>query len=1110
MNRTISILLLFFFWPFLSFAGEELYNVHFVIDPLDKAPGWNIGGEDYGSGTAIREYTIKDAAGNPMPVLGLTYNLPPWGKKKQSSACQRHILFPDHATTASLHIKADGSNHNLWVYLVDAKQETHIYQLGKTNFTTWKTFSLDLDKSDIHTGGDFDGILQRPLYFEILWVSRIDQGAHEKGLIYFDQLSVSGKFPESECIRISAETSRIGNIFTTEDPINFDLSFKNLLDKKYLFSMCCFVTDLNRHVLWEDDLSVILQPFSTAKRKLSIPLTHTGCYTLHLRGQNSDRSVAFQKQFPFSRVYPRIENRGDGMFGICTSLGQNKGFAAYNMSLAALAGFQWIRDEMYWKWAEPTKGDLRILPAWERYVREAEKNGLRILLTLNYGNKYYDDGGPPYTKEGVDGFSRYAKSIGQHFKGRINHFEVWNEYNFGSGKDHPPWDYLKMQKGVYDTLKGIDPAITIVGGSVGSYARKWINWLFVKGGLDTMDVFSIIPHIYPGSPEDKDIFGIMTAIQNQMKTHGKTRPIWITEIGWPTHEWSNGVSEELSAAYLVRLYVSSLSFHTPHKIFWYNLQNDGINIEINEQNFGLLRSWDVEEVPWSAKAGFVAMNNLTHRLHNMMFEQKLANHKKLRAFLFGNKEAPDEKLLVAWCNHDSVSCGIQADCQKVESYDLVGRKTNLSPTNGIYSLLVTDYPLFVQGKLSNVTLTDPEIKIADTKASVVAGDILDVTIIAPTKEDISISPLLPMNWKVLSSDAKSSGTKILRAIRIKTSIKSEPGDYEIPVKVKRGAKNLARICLRAQVTPPFTLEVKPEIMKEVKKRRWGVRADLTNHSRTQAYQGRLFPRLPIQWAESIKPASLQKISARETTSCLLPYTEVRNGQAVDLEMELLLENGYSKKFEKDINFLAAVKAKTKVSIDGKIDEWDHAVPFYMDHPSQVQDILGWKGLPDISGRGRMQWDEENFYLCLEVIDDDHDQEYTGEKIWKGDSMQFGLDFEPANRVITKGHHEFGFALAGGKIAGWRWLSAYGKETGEFRNRRIVIARAMAMLIYEIAIPWSELLPDGRTPEPGEVFGFSLIINDVDKDGRGRGWIRYAEGIGRTKDPNLYARAVFAP
>ena len=95
----------------------------------------------------------------------------------------------------------------------------------------------------------------------------------------------------------------------------------------------------------------------------------------------------------------------------------------------------------------------------------------------------------------------------------------------------------------------------MIGGVLAGVDLEFLQVLFAKGGLQYMDALSIHPYCYPQSPEAGNLLGRLDQVRNLMDQGGKRLPIWVTEIGWPTHQGDGrGVDEETQAAYLARMY----------------------------------------------------------------------------------------------------------------------------------------------------------------------------------------------------------------------------------------------------------------------------------------------------------------------------------------------------------------------------------------------------------------------------------------------------------------------------------------------------------------------------------------------------------------------------
>ena len=92
--------------------------------------------------------------------------------------------------------------------------------------------------------------------------------------------------------------------------------------------------------------------------------------------------------------------------------------------------------------------------------------------------------------------------------------------------------------------------------------------------------------------------------------------------------------------------------------------------------------------------------------------------------------------------------------------------------------------------------------------------------------------------------------------------------------------------------------------------------------------------------------------------------------------------------------------------------------------------------------------------------------------------------------------------AGPKV--YRHSSAAGKPTGEITNLDVKISRNGGYTIYEMRIPWTELLSDEHTAKSGDEYAFSFLVNDNDGGGR-KGFMFYNDGIGITKSPSQFGK-----
>jgi hypothetical protein len=176
-----------------------------------------------------------------------------------------------------------------------------------------------------------------------------------------------------------------------------------------------------------------------------------------------------------------------------------------------------------------------------------------------------------------------------------------------------------LLKKTYAALKAENPAAVVLGGAVAGLDDNWIADFIRAGGLAYVDGFSIHPYVQsrarntpspptrltldgmkqsavavgrvplPGTPEDAMAWIDRLETLIGKGAPGKSIPIYITEIGWPTNVGGDGVSEEASAAYLQRFMLMARTRPWIAGVWWYDLIDDGSDPRNGEHRFGLLR-----------------------------------------------------------------------------------------------------------------------------------------------------------------------------------------------------------------------------------------------------------------------------------------------------------------------------------------------------------------------------------------------------------------------------------------------------------------------------------------------------------------------------------------
>lgn len=282
------------------------------------------------------------------------------------------------------------------------------------------------------------------------------------------------------------------------------------------------------------------------------------------------------------------------------------------LDLAARAGFTMIRWDVPWKAVEMSQGLLEVPPNWDYIVDSAIHKGISSLLILDYGNVAYDGGDKPRSPQAIAGFVRYAKAIVQHFEGRVQYYELWNEWDGTAGGTTPgtPESYIALIKAVYPALKKTSQTATILAGGTtnGSYesiinltdkygpARDgFFESLLRLGLLNYADAISIHPYVMSMegcAQTGGGAYNYVSAIVHSISSAKAKRPVpvFITEIGWPIGEW-NGISRidpDEQSRYLVEALQMTSKLPNISGFLIYQLKDPKSDRLDKESNFGLV------------------------------------------------------------------------------------------------------------------------------------------------------------------------------------------------------------------------------------------------------------------------------------------------------------------------------------------------------------------------------------------------------------------------------------------------------------------------------------------------------------------------------------------
>jgi polysaccharide biosynthesis protein PslG len=195
-----------------------------------------------------------------------------------------------------------------------------------------------------------------------------------------------------------------------------------------------------------------------------------------------------------------------------------------------------------WPNLEPSAGkwDFSRL---DRYVAMAAQHNVDILLPLanspawasarpNEPSAYQ----PGYASEpsNIEDWRNYVRTVGERYKGRIRHYEIWNEPNIKQHFSGSPAKLIELTCEAFRILKSIDPQNKVVSpaSSVGGKDHLgYLDHFLVSGGKNCIDIVG--HHFYVTNSGPEAMVPIIRQVRSVMNKNGvDQKPLWNTETGW--------------------------------------------------------------------------------------------------------------------------------------------------------------------------------------------------------------------------------------------------------------------------------------------------------------------------------------------------------------------------------------------------------------------------------------------------------------------------------------------------------------------------------------------------------------------------------------------------
>ena len=234
--------------------------------------------------------------------------------------------------------------------------------------------------------------------------------------------------------------------------------------------------------------------------------------------------------------------------GVCAHVGRDEfdeRGRAFDMMREA--GISWVRTDFEWFRCQKEPGGAFDFSRYDAVVDDARARGLEILPIFWSPPKWAQPdmsniaGTRPFVVQPdasfMNAWRTFVREAALHFKGRFRAIEIWNEEN------HPMFwlspnavAYVPVLRAAYEEIKAVDPSITVLLGGLAGTPLDYIEALYSAGARDFFDAMNIHPYNWP-DPPGGELARQLDGLKKTMAAHGDAgKPIWITEIGWPTQK----------------------------------------------------------------------------------------------------------------------------------------------------------------------------------------------------------------------------------------------------------------------------------------------------------------------------------------------------------------------------------------------------------------------------------------------------------------------------------------------------------------------------------------------------------------------------------------------
>ena len=229
------------------------------------------------------------------------------------------------------------------------------------------------------------------------------------------------------------------------------------------------------------------------------------------------------------------------------------------LQMARDAQLGWAKQHFPWEDIEIRKGkfwdDRLNKSTWEKYDRivdTARRMNIQIIARLDRPPTWarQDNSVPEAPPDNINDYADFVGAVVEHYKGRIQYYQIWNEPNIYPEWGNRPIDpdaYVRLLKAASARAKSVDPNVRILSAPLAQTLEigprnlselRFLEAMYQAGAGESFDILFANGYGFDLPPDDApnpDVlnFQRVLLVRDIMVRNGDgAKPVWFNEFGW--------------------------------------------------------------------------------------------------------------------------------------------------------------------------------------------------------------------------------------------------------------------------------------------------------------------------------------------------------------------------------------------------------------------------------------------------------------------------------------------------------------------------------------------------------------------------------------------------